>query len=167
MSVGVWARWGPAKCRLADLHFGGLAHHLAPYVVPTCHLQCFFDMWWFWFLIIFTSFELDQAWLVVVCTCIQIITCTCGTKWIVPMSLLSCMVLSPKLNLCWWFQWSKIIVNVPSTVEHPGPMLLGKAIIESLKESADLILIGFSTRKYYDCLTKIEGRSCRQKLEFE
>ena len=59
--VGVWARWGPTKCRLADLHFGGLTHHLAPHVVPTCHLQCFVDMWWFWFLIIFASFELDQA----------------------------------------------------------------------------------------------------------
>ena len=39
----------------------GLAHHLDPHVVPTCHLQSFVDVRWFWFLIIFASFELDQA----------------------------------------------------------------------------------------------------------
>jgi len=53
--------WGPTKCRSVDLHFGGLGHYLAPHVVPSCHLQSFDDMWWFWFLIIFASFELDQA----------------------------------------------------------------------------------------------------------
>jgi len=52
---------GPTKCRSANLLFGGLAQHLAPHVVPTCHLQCFVDMWWFWFFNIFASFELDQA----------------------------------------------------------------------------------------------------------
>ena len=102
-SVGVWTRWGATKCGSTDLPLGGLAHHLAPHFVSTCHLQYFVDMWWFWFLIIFASFGLDQAWLVAICTWIQIMTCTCGTKWIVPMSLLSCSVLSPKLNHCWRF----------------------------------------------------------------
>jgi len=59
----VWARWDPTKGGSADLPLGGrgLAHHLAPHVVPTCHLQSFVDLRWFWFLIIFASFELDEA----------------------------------------------------------------------------------------------------------
>jgi len=39
-------------------------------------------------------------------------------------------------------------------------MLVGEAIVESLEESADLVLIGFTPREYYDCLTKIERRAC-------
>jgi len=47
-------------------------------------------------------------------------------------------------------------------IGHPGPMVLGKTIIESLKESADLILMCISPRKDYDGLTEVEGRaSCR------
>ena len=52
---------GPHQRWVGRPTLGGLAHHLAPHVVPTCHLQSFVDMWWFWFLIIFASFELDQA----------------------------------------------------------------------------------------------------------
>jgi hypothetical protein len=41
-------------------------------------------------------------------------------------------------------------------------MIPGKATVESLKESADLILIRISPRKDYDGFTKVEGRtSCR------
>jgi len=41
-------------------------------------------------------------------------------------------------------------------------MLTGKAIVESLEKSADLVLIGFSPREYYDCLVEIEGQACCQ-----
>ena len=33
-------------------------------------------------------------------------------------------------------------------VGHPGPMLTGEAIVESLEESANWVLIGFSPKEY-------------------
>jgi len=39
-------------------------------------------------------------------------------------------------------------------------MLMGEAIVESLKESVNLVLIGFSPRKYYDCLAKFMVWAC-------
>jgi hypothetical protein len=41
-------------------------------------------------------------------------------------------------------------------------MIPGKAIVESLEESADLVFICFGPREDYDCFTKVEGRAgCR------
>jgi len=39
-------------------------------------------------------------------------------------------------------------------------MLIGEAIVEGLEEPANLVLISFGPREYYDCLAKIEGRAC-------
>jgi len=42
-------------------------------------------------------------------------------------------------------------------VRHLSPMIPGKTVVESLKESADLILIRISSRKDYDSFPVIEG----------
>jgi len=42
-------------------------------------------------------------------------------------------------------------------VRHPSPMILGKTVVESLEESADLVLIRIGPRKNYDGLPKLRG----------
>ena len=44
-------------------------------------------------------------------------------------------------------------------IGHPGPLFLGKAIVDGLEESADLVLICFSPGKDYDRFAKVEGRA--------
>jgi len=43
-------------------------------------------------------------------------------------------------------------------IRHPSSMILGKTIVESLKETADLIHICIGPRKDYDGFAKVEGR---------
>jgi hypothetical protein len=49
-----------------------------------------------------------------------------------------------------------ILVNI----RHPSPEVTREAMVESLKKSADLILIGFCSGKDDDCFTEVERRAC-------
>jgi len=53
---------------------------------------------------------------------------------------------------------SRLLIDI----RHPSSKILGKTIVESPKESADLVLICIGPRKDYDGFAKVEGRtSCR------
>jgi hypothetical protein len=48
-------------------------------------------------------------------------------------------------------------LGVLINIGHLSPMILRKAIVESLEESADLVFIHLSPMKDYDCFAEIEG----------